>query len=342
MAGASPNPRLLLFNRYQMPDDGGNCGPLRRLSTKRGGRGGRGRCRVISKPLNRASGQELFHNKLKKWIKRKDDLIDDVTYRSERVFNNDELHFNGFLRNLEDFVDFMLNVILSLVIFPGRWNAIMKELYGLSRIGHRPNYVRICMDKINRQFASDDEKTDFFNVGNLINPKSMHLEACSQLDNHRIKIRSDRGRHACIIAYRPETDRPTGFEQYADYLRDELVEKNPADIFFNKSNFELVEIEVEEVFGAMDRWPLDDSDSDSSAGGGGGGGTAEDSSDDDDDKVAKLPRTPKKRPAKKRSGTVGMRYSTRNRKSRTRSQTKRARRISGGRGGAVKSVRGRR
>jgi len=337
MAGRAPNPRLTLFDKYQMPDDGGNCGPLRRLSTRRGGRGGRGRCRMISKTRDRATGSELLQNKMKKWIDRKVDLMEEVTDRSERVFSNGLLFFEeNFNNSYEDFVDFMMHIVLSVVIFPDSRDDIMSELLRLSRTGDR-SVVADVHRRLTALQASIPTEEQFFNYNHLTNPKSFNMPPCDRAGDNRIRIRSDRGRHQCILAYRRPAQ-ASGFEQYTDYLLDMMTDSNPINIFFDKAKYDLVTDAVIDVFGEIDTWPLDDSDSDSSGSGGagsdsdssgrggGGAGSGYDSSSDDE---PPRPRSPILRPRSSNDG-LGMRYSTRNRRARTRSQTKNARKISGG------------
>jgi hypothetical protein len=348
MAGRAPNPRLTLFDRYQMPDDGGNCGPLRRLSNRRGGRGGRGRCRMISKTRDRATGYELLQNKMKKWIDRKVNLMEEMTDRSQAVFSNGLLYFEeNFNNSYEDFVDFMMHIVLSVVIFPDSRDNIMRELLRLSQTDDR-----IVVADVHRRLiallASIPTEEQFFNYNHLTNPKSFNMPPCDRAGDNRIRIRSDRGRHQCILAYRRPAQ-ASGFEQYTDYLLDMMTDHNPINIFFDKAKYDLVTDAAIDVFGEIDRWPLDDLDSDGSGGGadsdsassGGGGGADSDSSSDDE------PGSPRPRSVMNRRvpDGLGMRYSTRNRSSRTRSQTERACRISGsgrGRGNGRGRGRGRR
>jgi hypothetical protein len=65
--------RLRYYNDYPMPDYKGmsGCSPTTDGRPRVRNPEGNHRCRIISKLKDRASGYELFQNKIKKWIARK-------------------------------------------------------------------------------------------------------------------------------------------------------------------------------------------------------------------------------------------------------------------------------
>ena len=221
VAANADDTRLEFYNEYPMPDYVG-------MSTCLASRGrrrvrnpeGTHQCRIISKTKRNANGYELFHNKIKKWIKRKSILTRVIMENIRKKFPrmNDKYHqriFKEFLLAAEGEEEIDENF---------RSNFEFKLNSGQSDIKLTPK----------------ESLKEFFEVHytqeNLINPKSQGIK-CLKDDNtntNKIKsLHSDR----CIIAYKdinPNRLRKTGFENYADYLFKYLTDMFPKKIYFNK------------------------------------------------------------------------------------------------------------
>ena len=221
VAANADDTRLEFYNEYPMPDYVG-------MSTCLASRGrrrvrnpeGTHQCRIISKTKRNANGYELFHNKIKKWIKRKSILTRVIMENIRKKFPrmNDKDHqriFKEFLLAAEGEEEIDENF---------RSNFEFKLNSGQSNIILTPK----------------ESLKEFFEVHytqeNLINPKSQGIK-CLKDDNtntNKIKsLHSDR----CIIAYKdinPNRLRKTGFENYADYLFKYLTDMFPKKIYFNK------------------------------------------------------------------------------------------------------------
>lgn len=125
---------------------------------------------------------------------------------------------------------------------------IFKEFLMVSEGGNEEKAIKKreeFYNKINSNesaigLSSKESLKEFFEVHytqeNLINSKSQGIE-CSRDDVNRINkiksLHSDR----CIIAYKdinPNRLRKTGFENYADYLFNNLKNLFPKKIYFNR------------------------------------------------------------------------------------------------------------
>ena len=182
---------------------------------------GNHQCRIISKLRDNANGYELFHNKIKKWIKRKSIITRLIMENIRKKFPrmNDKDHqkiFKEFLMVSEG---------------GNEEKAIKKREEFYNKINSNESAIGL---------SSKESLKEFFEVHytqeNLINSKSQGIE-CSRDDVNRINkiksLHSDR----CIIAYKdinPNRLRKTGFENYADYLFKYLTDLFPKKIYFNK------------------------------------------------------------------------------------------------------------
>lgn len=221
VAANADDTRLQFYDEYPMPNYDG----MPACTASRGRRrvrnpDGTHQCRIISKLRDEANGYELFHNKIKKWIKRKSIITRLIMENIRKKFPrmNDKDH-----------------------------QRIFKEFL-LAAVGEEEIDNRF-RDKFDRKLNSNESDIkltakeslkEFFEVHytaqDLHNTKSQGIECLRDdiTNTNKIKsLHSDR----CIIAYKdinPNRLRKTGFENYADYLFKYLTDMFPKKIYFNK------------------------------------------------------------------------------------------------------------
>lgn len=218
VAANADDTRLEFYDEYPIPT---TCPPTFDGRPRVRNPDGQHRCRIISKLRDNANGYELLHNKIKKWIKRKSIITRLIMENIRKKFPrmNDKDHqkiFKEFLMVSEG---------------GNEEKAIKKREEFYNKINSNESAIGL---------SSKESLKEFFEVHytqeNLINSKSQGIE-CSRDDVNRINkiksLHSDR----CIIAYKdinPNRLRKTGFENYADYLFNNLKNLFPKKIYFNR------------------------------------------------------------------------------------------------------------
>ena len=219
------------------------------------------RCRIITKSKEKANGFELFHNKIKKWINRKNHLTTEIMQRINRKLPNlneaDKIYiFKIFLMAVDDKStddEFRVNFF---------------EQVNTRNFNNLPN-----QDVVEEYFRTH------YTAEKLYNPTSSKKE-CKETNGER-KIK---GLHSkrCVLAYR--NAKRTAFEDYADHLIKNLENITPKNIFFNKIHEQTLIILSDRYFsddleGSIDgdegSIAIDDDDSgdgNGSSGGDSGGG----------------------------------------------------------------------
>jgi hypothetical protein len=214
MSAANKN-RLEYYDEYPMPDYDGmpRCPASRRRRRVRNPEGTH-QCRIISKTKRNANGYELFHNKIKKWIRRKSSITRVIMENIHKKFPR--MDKKNRKRIFKEF----------LLAAPG-----VEEF-------RREFYRKINSDESNIELSSKEDRNEFFDeyytAQNLFNPKSQGIE-CLRDDTNTNKIKSLHS-NRCIIAYK--ANRKTGFENYADYLFKYLTDMFPKKVYFNKKHDE--------------------------------------------------------------------------------------------------------
>jgi len=249
--------RLNKFDEYPLPDDGcaSTGGNVRRRSTKAGGRGGP-RCRIVSRSRTRASGPELFQNKLKKWIDRKKAFVEELSALVDEQYARSDLFLRANFTE-EEFDQTMLSGVLSIAAEPRRRPQFLRKLIPLAR----ERLDRATRDqqlaRLDSSMLTPAQLEAYYNDNGLMSPKSDGTVCAYDAARQRTTIRSDRGRHACVIAHRYSDREAAGFEQYSDFLYEKIRRTEPADLFFDQQKTRLATQAATALFREMAAWTLD-------------------------------------------------------------------------------------
>jgi hypothetical protein len=216
--------RLEFYNEYPMPDYVGmaTCPASHGRRRVRNPDGIQHRCRIISNSELNANGYELFHNKIKKWIKRKSIITRVIVENIRKKFPR--MNYKDHQKIFKEF----------LMVAEGE-----DEEKDIKK--RREFYEKINSNERRLVLSSKEVWNEFFEnhytETNLLNPKSQGI-ACNK-DGTTIKIKSRRS-NRCIMAYRLITlpdgtaIAKSGFDNYAQYLLTFLTNLFPKRIYFDK------------------------------------------------------------------------------------------------------------
>ena len=207
-----------------------NCTQYNERPRLRNPRGNR--CRIITKSKEKANGFELFHNKIKKWINRKNYLTTEIMKRIKRKLPNLNKEGKFFI-----FKIFLMALDRSL---PDEFRINFVEQIKSNNFNNLPN-----KDQVDEYFRTH------YTANYLYNPKSSE-KLCIETNAER-KIKSENSKR-CVFAYRKDAKR-TAFEDYADFLINTLENIPPNNIFFSK-------LHEKELIGLSDEYFEVDSDGD--------------------------------------------------------------------------------
>ena len=217
MAAKTNHDRLGYYNEYPMPDYSGmpGCSPTADGRPRVRNPEGTHRCRIISKLKDRASGYELFQNKIKKWITRKLYITKKIMKRIEKKFPK---------MNEKDQIK-IFKIFLMAVDGHEETDRDFRNWFA--------QQINSSNDRID--LPNPEEMKEFFHshytTHKLFNPKSQNITCMEDVD----VLKKIKGLHSnrCILAYK--NNNKTGFENYADYLLDILNTIPPKNIAFNKA-----------------------------------------------------------------------------------------------------------
>jgi hypothetical protein len=206
--------RLAFYDEYPMPDYSGmpRCLPTADGRLRVRNPEGRHQCRIISKLKNKASGYELWHNKIKKWIRRKQSITNLVMENIRQMFPNmmEEDH---------------KKIFKEFLLANGK-NLEFKQNF----------YNKLISPQNDIELSNEEDQNEFFEKyytsKYLLTPKSQGIE-CNGRSHVFKKIKSLHS-NRCILAYKYY--KKEGFENYTDYLYEYLKDMFPENIFFDKED----------------------------------------------------------------------------------------------------------
>jgi len=261
--------RLNLKDQFIIVEDDVPCAQTEGTIRRRNLNSPYRRCRIVSRSGPRATGHDLYHNKIKKWINRRYEVENSFLQFYEELFESDNNYNfysnNNLMLSLDDETPIMLVFILFLecaLHFDTKRDALQDLIFLLaSSPTNKEDLIERYLDfgRFDNLGEKLIELASFFTNKKLVKTTKSAGRQCKKTSPASETVRINGFRNRCVMAYRNSLP-ISGPAFYTEQLLDELnqtselrvIADNPILIFFDKTQHQNFMAALRDVRGHLE------------------------------------------------------------------------------------------